>query len=373
MDQRQLPRAWDEAPGWDRALYAFLAEKERRSSSRRTVEGYARMLRHFFGKAGVAPDRITSQDVFAWAYGTGLSGKPPSSVTIGARLGCVSCFYRFLIRMGAVEANPARLTIRAAARPTPGRSSASQQVRALLSVLPDTPVGKRDRAIILTLVLTGRRRAEVLSMNAGDLPHDDGRVWYRYRGKGGKTGRRELPQPAYDALTAALVAFGASLDALPAKASLWPARMSDERGITSGTFYGNLQRYFRLAGIPPAGVHIFRHTAAKLRRDVGESIEDVSAFLELARGNDGVPAAAGRSGGPSMGVRGNGDLVRLPCTEPAARADELHRYRDKHGPSNSVPAQVRGGHEFKRKVERRGTSYITPSSGLTTTRPRDAA
>jgi len=29
---------------WDQALYAFLAEKERRSGSRRTVESYSRML-----------------------------------------------------------------------------------------------------------------------------------------------------------------------------------------------------------------------------------------------------------------------------------------------------------------------------------------
>ena len=28
---------------WDQALYAFLAEKERRSGSRRTVESYSRM------------------------------------------------------------------------------------------------------------------------------------------------------------------------------------------------------------------------------------------------------------------------------------------------------------------------------------------
>ena len=34
---------------WDQALYAFLAEKERRSGSRRTVESYSRMLQHFFG------------------------------------------------------------------------------------------------------------------------------------------------------------------------------------------------------------------------------------------------------------------------------------------------------------------------------------
>ncbi len=63
-------------------------------------------------------------------------------------------------------------------------------------------------------------------------------------------------------------------------ASLWPARRGDARGITSGTFYGNLQRYFRLAGLPPAGVHIFRHSAAKLRRDAGESVEDVGRFLD---------------------------------------------------------------------------------------------
>jgi integrase len=30
----------------------------------------------------------------------------------------------------------------------------------------------------------------------------------------------------------------------------------------------------------PTGVHVLRHTAAKLRRDAGESIEEVSAFLD---------------------------------------------------------------------------------------------
>jgi integrase len=63
-------------------------------------------------------------------------------------------------------------------------------------------------------------------------------------------------------------------------ASLWPARAGDPKGITSGTFYGNLRRYLKRAGLPLVGVHIFRHSAAKLRRDAGESIEDVSRFLD---------------------------------------------------------------------------------------------
>ena len=92
--------------GWERTLYAFLAEKERRSSSLRTVQSYSRMLHDFFGRVGKPPDEIISQDAFAWAYGVGLSSKEPSSVTIGARLACLSSYYRFLIRMKVVSANP---------------------------------------------------------------------------------------------------------------------------------------------------------------------------------------------------------------------------------------------------------------------------
>lgn len=146
-------------------------------------------------------------------------------------------------------------------------------------MIPDTPVGLRDRAIILTLTLTGRRRAEVLNMVAGDLTHEDGVIWYRYRGKGNKQGKRELPEPAYVALTAALSAFGRDLAIMCPDASLWPPSARD-RGMTSGTFYGNLRRYLKAANLPLAGVHIFRHSAAKLRRDAGESIENVSRFLD---------------------------------------------------------------------------------------------
>ena len=61
--------------------------------------------------------------------------------------------------------------------------------------------------------------------------------------------------------------------------SLWPNTRGG-RGITSGTFYANLRCYLRNAGLPPGGVHIFRHSAAKLRRDAGESVKDVSRFLD---------------------------------------------------------------------------------------------
>ena len=45
--------------GWEQTIYAFLAEKERRSGSRRTVESYSRMLYQFFGSLGKPPGQIT--------------------------------------------------------------------------------------------------------------------------------------------------------------------------------------------------------------------------------------------------------------------------------------------------------------------------
>ena len=267
--------------GWERALYAFLVEKERRSGSRRTVEGYSRMLQDFFGRVGKAPDKVTAQEVFVWAHGRGLSGKDPSPVTVGARMACLSSFFRFLIRMDVIRSNPCDKLERPRTCTPPARGLSADEVRRLLAIIPDTPQGLRDRAIILTLVLTGRRRAEVFRMSAGDLSFENEVCFYQYRGKGGKTGRRELPRPAVDALRAALSAFGRELGLMSPCESLWPSPCgTNGEGLRSATFYGRFRRYLTKAGLPPSGLHILRHTAAKLRRDAGESIEEVSRFLD---------------------------------------------------------------------------------------------
>ena len=84
--------------------------------------------------------------------------------------------------------------------------------------------------ILLVLALTGRRRAEGLGLRAADISLEGETVTNTYRGKGGKTGRR----------------------------------------------------YLAAAGLAPTGLHVLRHTAAKLRRDAGASVEAVSAFLDTA-------------------------------------------------------------------------------------------
>jgi hypothetical protein len=43
------------------------------------------------------PDQVRSADVLAYAHGIGSSGRVPSSTTVGARIACLSSFFRFTI------------------------------------------------------------------------------------------------------------------------------------------------------------------------------------------------------------------------------------------------------------------------------------
>ncbi len=256
---------------WEGALGAFLAEKERRSGSKRTPQEYSRILLRFFGQLGKTPPEVSAAEVFAFVHGRGPSGREPKATTIGTRLAAISSFYGFLIRMDLALVNPCMKVQRPHCEPPPARGLTHPEVKRLLKAIPATPAGTRDRAIVLTLLLTGRRRSEVLSLRMGDLTAN-GATYSAYRGKGGKQRRRELPEPAVKAITAGLAAFGRRLEDLEPEERLF--------NVSVQGFYLNLRRYLRNAKLPETGVHILRHTAAKLRRDVGESIEDVSRFLD---------------------------------------------------------------------------------------------
>src|SRR5215210_5156890 len=206
---------------WDQALYAFLVEKGNRSGSHRTVESYSRMLWPFF--ATTTPDRVSPAQVLAHAHDVGRSGRTPSSTTVGARIACLSSYYRFLIRMRLVTANPCDALERPRTVTAPARGYSAEEVRRILAVVPDTVAGRRDRAIILVLVLTGRRRAEVIGLRACDISMEGDTVFYAYRGKGGKQGRRELPSPAYDAIRATLADCRLDLETMDQTGSLWQA------------------------------------------------------------------------------------------------------------------------------------------------------
>ncbi len=256
--------------GWEGSLYAFLAEKQRRSGSNRTPDSYYRTLRHFFGSLQKAPDQVSPQDVFSFrmsspsgclllqdvfsfAHGVGLSGREPSPVTVGARLSCISSFFKFLIRLDLLKANPCDAVERPKPRPGAPSGLSASQVQQLLKVIPDAVKGRRDFAIVLTLALTGRRRSEVINLTAGDVSFDESAVFYRYIGKGGVRGRRELPRPALVAIQRSLADVDMDLCSIQPSESLWQAG-AGPTGVSSATFYNRFRGYLRLAGLPPASM-----------------------------------------------------------------------------------------------------------------------
>src|ERR1035437_8871160 len=235
MTAQPLPALTSGDPSaWDQALYAFLVEKGNRSGSRHTLESYSHMLWPFFAERSLTPDRVKPADVLAWIPGIGRSGHTPSGTTVAARIACLSSFYRFLIRMGLVVSNPCDAVERPRAIQSVARGYSAEEVRRLLAVVPDNVAGRRDRAILLTLVLTGRRRTEGISLKAGYLSIDGETCFYAYRGKGDKRGRRELPHPAYAAICASLADDGKELAGMAPTGSLWQAA-ARPAGVTSGT------------------------------------------------------------------------------------------------------------------------------------------
>jgi len=259
-----------QAPRWEAVAGAYLAEVAQRTGSERTPAEYGRYIGRFLESAG-DPAQATPAHVHAFAYGAGPSGKPPSPSTVSVRLAAIRGFYDFARRMRLIERNPADDVKRPRnGEPTP-RGLSADELRRLLAQTPQTPAGARDRAAIVTAVLTGLRRSEVLGLRAGDLEHRGGDVFYRVRTKGGTIRYRELPAPAFAAIRAALDAQGTPLDALPEDAPLF--------AISSHGFYKNLSAYAERAGLQGVTPHVLRHSAAKLRRDTGASIEAVGSFL----------------------------------------------------------------------------------------------
>jgi hypothetical protein len=69
---------------------------------------------------------------------------------------------------------------------------------------------------------------------------------------------------------------------MPADESLWPSLSHHSKGITSGTFYGNLQRYFKKAGITPSGVHICKMAHSCLNVVDGRLLNNSKKLVEFA-------------------------------------------------------------------------------------------
>ena len=281
------------AAALDAQTERFLAHLEHeRGVSVHTLRAYTRDLGRFcdYLERGVAafdsePDappppkfeplaRATRNDVRAFLAHVQTNGA--SSRTAMRKLASIRAAYRYYVRMGDLEANPAE-SVRA---PKQGRdlpdSLSIPEVTALIEA-PDTrdALGKRDRAVLEVLYSSGARAAEAAGLLISDVDLVGGTM--RVLGKRRKERIAYLGRPAVAAVR----------DYLGARAELGNPRHErlfvNWRGgpLTTRSIQRIIDRHAAAAlpGRRDVSPHTLRHTFATHMLDAGADLRVVQELL----------------------------------------------------------------------------------------------
>ena len=246
-----------------------------RNASPHTVAAYRRDLEQFIAFAvrergeGVTPAQV---DHLLIRRFLALLHKDRKKSSIGRKLAAIRSWFSYLLRNGAIAANPAELVS------TPRQEKKLPHHLSIdeVSTLVDAPVGTeelslRDKAILETLYSCGLRVSELTGLDVGGVDRENGFV--RVLGKGGK----ERVVPVGSEALKALNAYLLERHEPPYTAPLF----TNYRGgrLTRRSVARIVDRYIlHLAAMKKASPHTLRHTFAT---HVLEGGADLRAIQEL--------------------------------------------------------------------------------------------
>jgi site-specific recombinase XerD len=210
------------------------------------------------------------------------TGRPLSPATVARKLSGLSSWYGFLVKLGAISANP----VGGADRPHVARDHSATvglsgpEVDAILAAAEaETGAARaRNHAVIAVLADLGLRVGELVGLDVDDLSYERGHRSVRFTGKGGLRRRRALTPASTAAVETYLLhraaATGVSVDDLygPLFVTNTGARL-DRHAV-----FRLVRRLAAIAGIPAASrlsPHSLRHAFATAARDEGVPLEDV--------------------------------------------------------------------------------------------------
>jgi site-specific recombinase XerD len=157
----------------------------------RTRRAYRNDLHDFMAFVGIqAPEefrQVTRAHVIAWR--NDLRNRGLSSATIRRKLSALTSIFDYLCEQNAVPLNPVHGVERPKEQSNEGKTPAlsADQARQLLDApAGDTLKGKRDRAILATLLYHGLRREELCHLRVKDLRLRRGILHFEIHGKGDK-------------------------------------------------------------------------------------------------------------------------------------------------------------------------------------------
>lgn len=283
------------------------AEAERRTAIRNAVELWAgattyegmrrddlvrdkqRAAISFFDFITKHPADVVPVDVRRWL--TSLEKKGLRPATIYQRACLLSSFYNWAMKdteLGLlIRSNPARLARPKAPKAYQTESAKSltdDEIGALISVVRQKAasgevVGKRDYAILLLFMASGKRRTEILSLRGRDIKVDKTLILTN-RIKGGSYVGYEIADPAVKEALLDYLTASRRLSVFRTDSPIWTRHDYAGRPgatLSSHCFVKNMKRYARLAGIEDFHLHRTRHTFARI---VSEETGSITATQE---------------------------------------------------------------------------------------------
>ena len=243
---------------WELASRLFLLRCRAQNLSPATQELYGYTLegfRRFLGVSGEPkPSEIQAHHVRGYLDFCKAKLSPE---TVDARLRQLRTLFRFLVRDGLIFKDPTEAVERPKRERKLARGFTLDQVRATLEKISSrTPMGLRDRALVLLLLDSGLRISEALSLRIGDLDMANGTVVVM--GKGSKERKVCWGETVRRAIMAWLRVRTTAKDSDP----LFIGRMGDR--LDRHQFAKRLKRYTRAAGVEGARLscHALRHAFA---------------------------------------------------------------------------------------------------------------
>lgn len=253
-----------------------------RNAAELTLKSYREDLNalvdYLSGDDGRAPEpgQLTALDLRSYAAALQEAGYARSSVA--RRLASLRSFFRFALREGLVDHNPAK----ALRNPRPERKLphflSTEEIGRLLDAPPaDDDRGLRDRAILETMYSAGLRVSEVVGINEGDLDWHEQLV--RIRGKG----RRERLSPLGSYALKALRRWFKVRRLSPKEPEGPPAPVFLNRfgrRITTRSVARMLEKHLKQADLDLRTTpHTLRHSFATHLLDRGADIRSVQELL----------------------------------------------------------------------------------------------
>lgn len=222
------------------------------------------------------PTQLSTRLLRAWLAQLHEQGYARS--TIARHLAAVRSWCRYLCREGVLSTNPT-VGLRGPRQDRKLPLFLQQQEIARLLEVPsaETPLGRRDRAILETLYSGGLRVSELTGLNVVDVDLDAGVA--TIRGKGRRERLALMGPPAMAALQLWLPERRALAGV---RADTQPALFLNKNGtrLTSRSVGRLLAKYLSSAGLDPrATPHTLRHSFATHLLDAGADIRSVQELL----------------------------------------------------------------------------------------------